>query len=118
MITMYMNKATNDERVLQKKINERIIILANAEKIYKKIFFFFKVITNKNGNEITAYSDAKFLMLSVEPGLEFTGKFNKLILKNSNIPSIEIIKQTIVITNEILYNKVLKSYNLKHRKTK
>jgi hypothetical protein len=66
-----MNKATKEERVLQKKIKTSIINADEAEKILILLLAFIKPGINENGSAMTAYSEAKFLMLNVEPGLVF-----------------------------------------------
>jgi hypothetical protein len=49
----------------------RIINPEKQENILIALLSFFKMNINENGNAKTAYSDAKFLILSVEPGLAF-----------------------------------------------
>ncbi|MCX6163577.1 MAG: hypothetical protein NTU73_01740 [Ignavibacteriae bacterium] len=66
-----MNKDTKDDRVLQKKIKTRIINADEEENILIVLLLLIKTGINENGSAMTAYSDAKFLMLSVEPGLVF-----------------------------------------------
>jgi|WetSurMetagenome_2_1015567.scaffolds.fasta_scaffold179924_1 hypothetical protein len=72
----------------------RIINDDKDDNILINKFLLIKFSNNKKGIAITAYSEAKFLILNVEPGLKLNWKLKMLILKNSKIPSNETIVQT------------------------